>query len=86
MSKNVKVFQHIMTRRSDSNVAFNDLCELLIRLGFDRRIRGNHHIFTMTVTGVDEIINLQPKHGIAKAYQVKQVRELLLKYKLRMED
>ena len=72
-----------MTRRSDSNVAFNDLCELLIRLGFDRRIRGDHHVFTMT--GVEEIINLQPKHGMAKAYQVKQVREMLLKYKLRME-
>ncbi|NLB56631.1 MAG: type II toxin-antitoxin system HicA family toxin [Lentisphaerae bacterium] len=83
MSKYVKVFHHIMTRRSDSNVAFNDLCELLIRLGFDRRIRGDHHVFTMT--GVEEIINLQPKHGMAKAYQVKQVREMLLKYKLRME-
>ena len=84
MSKYVKVFQHIMTRRSDSNVAFNDLCELLIRFGFGRRIRGDHHIFTMT--GVGEILNPQPKHGMAKAYQVKQVREMLLKNKLRVED
>ena len=73
-----------MTRHSDSNVPFGDLCGLLIRLGFDRRVRGDHHIFTMA--GVDEIINLQPKHGMSKAYQVRQVRDMLLKYKLRLEE
>jgi hypothetical protein len=52
----------------------------LIRLGFDERIRGSHHIFTKE--GVEEILNLQPKQGKAKAYQVKQVREMLLKYQL----
>jgi hypothetical protein len=36
--------------------------------------------------GVAEIINLQPQRGMGKAYQVNQVRDLLLKYKLRMED
>jgi len=36
--------------------------------------------------GVEEIINIQLKNGMGKAYQVKQVRDLLLKYKLRMED
>lgn len=84
MSKYAKVFEHIMTRRSDSNVPFGDLCELLIRLGFDRRVRGDHHIFAMT--GIEEIINLQPKYGMGKAYQVRQVRDVLLKYKLRMEE
>jgi hypothetical protein len=56
------------------------LCQLLIRLGFDERIRGSHHIFTKE--GIEEILNLQPKQGKAKAYQVKQVREMLLKYQL----
>jgi hypothetical protein len=83
MGKYAKVYEHIMTRRSDSNVPFDDLCSLLTRLGFERRVRGDHHIFTMG--GVEEIINLQPKTGMGKAYQVKQVRDLLLKYKLRME-
>ena len=37
--------------------------------------------------GVEEIINLQPlKGGKAKAYQVKQVRMLILKYKFQAED
>ena len=55
-------------------------CYLNISLGFDARIRGSHHIFTKE--GVEEILNLQPKQGKAKAYQVKQVREMLLKYQL----
>ncbi|GCL40501.1 type II toxin-antitoxin system HicA family toxin [Anabaena sp. FACHB-1250] len=65
---------------SDENISFEQLCQLLIRLGFDERIRGSHHIFTKQ--GVEEILNLQPKQGKAKAYQVKQVREMLLKYQL----
>ena len=56
------------------------MCQLLIRLGFDERIRGSHHIFTKE--GVEEILNLQLKQAKAKAYQVKQVREMLLKYQL----
>jgi hypothetical protein len=47
-------------------------------------VRGDHHIFTMA--GVEEIINVQPKNAMGKAHQVKQIRDLLLKYKLRMED
>ena len=84
MGKYAKVYEHIMTRRSDSHVPFDDLCVLLTRLGFERRVRGDHHIFTME--GVEEIINIHLKNGMGKAYQVKQVRDLLLKYKLRMED
>ena len=43
-----------------------------------------HHIFTKT--GAAEIINLQPlKGGRAKAYQVKQIRSIILRYKLHKE-
>ncbi|MGO9017984.1 MAG: type II toxin-antitoxin system HicA family toxin [Syntrophobacteraceae bacterium] len=55
--------------------------ELLRNLGFQERIRGSHHIFTKE--GVEEILNLQPKEGgRAKPYQVKQVRQVILKYRL----
>ena len=53
---------------------------LLIRLGFDQRVKGSHHIFSKV--GVDEIINLQPKGTLSKPYQIKQVREVILKYQL----
>jgi len=80
MGKLTKIFEHIMTRRSDAGVVFSDLRLLLLRTGFMERVRGDHYIYTMK--GVEEIINVQPKGALAKAYQVKQVRELFSKYKL----
>jgi len=80
VSQQDKLLAKILSGASDTNISFEQLCQLLIRLGFDERIRGSHHIFTKE--GVEEILNLQPKQGKAKAYQVKQVREILLKYQL----
>ncbi|MBD1212617.1 MAG: type II toxin-antitoxin system HicA family toxin [Dolichospermum circinale Clear-D4] len=80
MSQQDKLLAKILSGASDTNISFEQLCQLLIRLGFDERIRGSHHIFTKQ--GVEEILNLQPKQGKAKAYQAKQVREMLLKYQL----
>ncbi|MCL0042605.1 type II toxin-antitoxin system HicA family toxin [Thermodesulfovibrionales bacterium] len=61
-----------------------DLRKLILRLGFDERIKGDHHIFTKD--GVAEIMNIQPlKDGKAKAYQVKQIRSIILRYKLHKE-
>jgi HicA toxin of bacterial toxin-antitoxin, len=65
---------------SDANIPLEGLCQLLRRLGFEERIRGGHHIFTKA--GVEEILNLQPKGRQAKPYQVKQVRAVLLRYRL----
>jgi len=57
------------------------LRKILLSLGFAERIKGSHHIFTKE--NVAEIINVQPLNdGNAKAYQVKQVRNILLKYGL----
>lgn len=49
-------------------------------LGFEMRVRGSHHIFARD--GVAEILNLQPKGSNSKPYQVKQVRNVIVKYKL----
>ena len=64
-------------------IRFDDLRALLRRLGFAERIKGSHHIFTRE--GVDEILNLQPRGSMAKPYQVKQVRRVLVQYKLAEE-
>jgi len=66
------------------DIEFSDLRQLLQGLGFEERIRGDHHIYTKD--GIIEIINLQPKGSKAKPYQVKQVRALILKYKLAGEN
>lgn len=57
---------------------------MLVYLGFAERIRCSHHIFTRT--DVVDILNLQPKGGKAKPYQVKQVRQVILKHRLAGED
>ena len=65
---------------SDASIRFADLRALLLRLGFNERIKGSHHIFTHASAA--EILNLQPKNSLAKPYQVKQVRRVLVQYKL----
>ena len=42
------------------------------------RVKGDHHIYTCK--GLPEIINIQPKGNMAKPYQVKQIREIILRY------
>ena len=84
MARTDKVLSKILSGSSDANVNFNDLRRLLRGLGFNERIRGDHHIFSRD--GVSEIFNLQPQGSNAKAYQVKQVREVILKYRLGGEN
>ena len=80
MTKRDKIRTLILSGESDGDISFSDLCQMLFRLGFVERVRGDHHIFTRN--GVAEIINLQPAGSKAKRYQVKQVREIILKYGL----
>lgn len=84
MSQLDKLLAKILRGTSDANIPFDQLCQLLRRFSFDERIRGSHHIFTKE--GVEEILNLQPKGSQAKAYQVKQVRAVILKYQLGGQD
>jgi hypothetical protein len=75
-----KTLDRVLRGTVDNNIAFADLCGLLRHLGFDERIRGSHHIFTRG--DVAEILNLQPRGNQAKPYQVKQVRGVIVFYRL----
>lgn len=79
-----KVLDQVLRGTSDQNIGFDDLRGLLGRLGFQERIRGSHHIFSKN--GVEEILNIQPTGSKAKSYQLKQIRNVILKYKLALED
>ena len=84
MSRIRKAVSKLLEGRSDANFAFDDLCFVLERAGFTRRAgRGSHCIFFHD--GVAEIVNIQPRGGQAKPYQVRQVRDLLLKYQFDIE-
>jgi len=80
MSKYEKLLLQVLRGTSDANISFDSLRGLLKHLGFDERTRGSHHIFTRD--DVEEILNVQRLGSKAKAYQVKQVRGVILKYRL----
>jgi hypothetical protein len=80
MSKYDKLLFQILRGTADANVAFDELRGLLQKIGFEERVRGSHHMFRKQ--GVVEKINLQREGNKAKVYQVRQVRTVLLKYKL----
>ncbi|BAY79913.1 hypothetical protein NIES25_64010 (plasmid) [Nostoc linckia NIES-25] len=80
MSQQDKILEKILSGTSDTDIPFAQLWQLLYKLGFDERIRGDNRIFVKD--GVEEILNLQHKKGKAKIYQVKQVRAVILKYQL----
>ena len=84
MSQLQKLLLSLLSGRGDQNIRFADLLKLLDYFEFDVRIKGSHHIYTRA--DVVEIINLQPVSGMAKPYQVRQVRELVVKYKLTIKE
>jgi hypothetical protein len=76
-----KTLNRVLGGLADKNIRFQDLTKLLNDFGFSVRRKGDHYIYYRE--GIEEIINLQPlKDGKAKAYQVKQIRVIIFKYKL----
>ncbi len=80
MGKYEKLIFQILRGTSDANIAFSNLINLMQYLCFEMRIRGSHHIFRKK--GIEEKPNLQKDGNKAKQYQVKQIRNIILKYKL----
>lgn len=70
----------MFSARADANIDFDDLRGILLSLGFEERTRGSHHLFRKS--GIEERVNLQRDGRNAKPYQVKQVRAVILRYKL----
>jgi predicted RNA binding protein YcfA (HicA-like mRNA interferase family) len=77
---NRKLIITILSAQNDSNIKFNDLRKLLIQMGFIERIKGDHFIYK--VADIPERINIQPNGNKAKSYQIRQIREIIIKYGL----
>ena len=84
MGKYEKLLIKILEGKSDANISFNDLCQLLAKLGFDERIRGSHHVFRKAE--IQEKPNLQKDGSKAKDDRVRQIRTIILKYNLEIKD
>ena len=80
MGRLEKILGLILRGGSNQNIAFDDLVFLLERLGFEKRIKGSHHVFSKD--GVAEIINLQPSGSKAKPYRVNQGRNIIVNHKM----
>lgn len=84
MSKVEKTILKILSGASDKNINFDEIVMVLNHFNFELKIKGSHHIFYRN--DVENIINIQPaNNGKAKPYQVKQVRDIILKYRLMMK-
>ena len=75
-----KLFVNILSGKKDKSIRFTELTHLMLAMGFNERIKGDHHIYYRQ--DIEEILNLQPDGSQAKAYQVRQVRNIILKYHL----
>jgi len=80
MSRLEKILMKVLCGTKDKNIMFDELCKILSEFGFNERIKGSHHIFYKE--GIEEIIKIQPSGAKAKSYQVKQVRNIIIRYKL----
>ncbi len=79
MSRRQKFLTQLLSGQHDQTLDFSAMCLLLEMLGFEKRVRGSHHLFGKA--GTDDLINIQPATGnTVKPYLTKQVRAILLKY------
>ena len=70
----------VMSGKSDSNIRFADLQNMLKNFDFLCRVKGDHFIYYRH--DIPELINIQPNGNKAKVYQVKQIRMVFNKYGL----
>ena len=84
MTSPKKTLEKVLRGTSDASIRFGDLRTLLTSLGFEERIKGSHHIFTLE--GRQAALNLQRDGSKAKAYQVKQVRRIITAHELTIDE
>jgi hypothetical protein len=84
LSRMEKLLAKVLSGHADPSIRFTELCTLLQRLGFNMRVRGSHHMFRRP--GLPRPINLQRMSSAAKQYQVQQVRDILIEYRLTTLD
>lgn len=78
---NKKVYNAVMSGKSDYNIKFSDLQNLIVDLDFQfKRQNGSHKIYYNE--DIQEIMNIQKDGSKAKAYEVRQLRNLIIKYNL----
>ncbi|MYC06518.1 MAG: type II toxin-antitoxin system HicA family toxin [Chloroflexi bacterium] len=83
-SRDRRLLRTILAGRSDANIRFAEFRRLLLNMGFYETIRGSHHIFRRT--GLRASVIIQPRNSMAKAYQIRQFRQMAIRYGLTPHD
>jgi predicted RNA binding protein YcfA (HicA-like mRNA interferase family) len=74
-----------IVKQGGRNIAFRDLQRLLEKLGFRlNRISGSHHIYIHP--RVPRPMNVQAAGKDAKPYQVRQLKDMIEEFGLRLEE
>lgn len=81
MSRYSKIRSDILSGKSDTNISEDDMKFFLSKIGaVHKRTRGSHTQYS--IDDIPDLINIQPKNGKIKPYQVKEIRNIVNKYKL----
>ncbi|MCY4654856.1 MAG: type II toxin-antitoxin system HicA family toxin [Dehalococcoidia bacterium] len=83
-SRDRRLLQTILAGRSDANIRFEELRRLLLNMGFYETIRGSHHTFRRS--GLRASVIIQPRNSMAKAYQIRQFRRIVIRHGLAPDD
>ncbi len=78
---NKKTYDDVKSGKSDNNIRFVDFRKLIIDLGFDFKNQNGSHIVYYH-KGINERMTVQNAGSKAKGYQVRQLRNIIIKYGL----
>ena len=76
-----KIYNAVMSGKSDSNIKFSDLQNLIVDLGFDFLRQNGSHIMYYNYS-IGEFMNIQKDGAKAKGYEVRQLRDIITRHKL----
>lgn len=78
---NQKTYNDVVSGRSDNNIHFDDFRKLIVDLGFGLKGQKGSHV-SYYHNGINERMTIQNAGSKAKGYQVRQLRNIILKHNL----
>ena len=76
---NQKIYNDVIAGNSDNNINFNDFRNLIIDLGFTLKGQKGSHI-SYYHSKINERMTIQNAGSKAKGYQVRQLRNIIIKH------
>ena len=78
---NKKVYNDVISGKSDNNIHFTDFSKLIVDLGFTFKGQSGSHVVYYH-SGINERMTIQNAGSKAKGYQVRQLRAIIIKHGL----